>query len=173
MCSWDAVWLHICSIILLLYIPQIFLTKLKEVKPLFNFVILDIYQHQTVLSAVLNTTSHPVVTCDLALELSHHLPSLANHKLISKQDAECPQHQSQPRHQLTSSQKKCTRTRWKWTDTEEAAIITTLLEQKAARNTSESGFKPLFGHWWSSQWVRLLLEIVRKMSCNVKHAITR
>src|SRR5882724_1009817 len=38
--------------------------------------------------------------------------------------------------------KKMCKDKAKWTDTEEAAIITTLLEQKAAGNTSESGFKP-------------------------------
>src|SRR5882724_10706652 len=36
MCSRDAVWLHICSIILLLYIPQILLTKLKRGKTSFQ-----------------------------------------------------------------------------------------------------------------------------------------
>ena len=30
----------------------------------------------------------------------------------------------------------------KWTEAEEAAIITTLLKQKATGNVSESGFKP-------------------------------
>ena len=38
--------------------------------------------------------------------------------------------------------KKMRKDKAKWTNTEEAAIITTLLEQKATRNMSESGFKP-------------------------------
>jgi len=38
--------------------------------------------------------------------------------------------------------KKMRKDQGKMTDTEEAAIITTLLKQKAAGNASESGFKP-------------------------------
>src|SRR5882724_7694660 len=38
--------------------------------------------------------------------------------------------------------KKMHKDKAKWTDTEEAAIITTLLKHKATGNVSESGFKP-------------------------------
>ena len=38
--------------------------------------------------------------------------------------------------------KKLCKDKAKWTTAEEAAIVTTLLEQKATGNASESGFKP-------------------------------
>ena len=72
MCSRDAVWLHIFSINLLLYIPQILPLKLKRGQT--SFQLRDLGYTST--KCTVSGAKHhllPCVTCDVTLDLSHHL----------------------------------------------------------------------------------------------------
>jgi len=69
-----------------------------------------------------------------------------------------------------------TKKKWKekvqWVAAEEAAIIVTLLTQKAASNMTEHGFKPQCGLLVVHAWLVPLWMPLRRISCNARLVIT-
>ena len=70
------------------------------------------------------------------------------------------------------TKKKC-KDKVRWVATEEATTIATFLTQKEARNTSESGFKPMVWSLVVQEVAGATTNSSKKDACNVRCVISR